>query len=242
MRDILIKGTNELSLALDEVQLDKLEKYAQLLKEWNEKINLTAITDDEGIATKHFIDSMTALCTDKVEGKVIDVGTGSGFPGLVLKIAKPEIGLTLLDSLNKRISFLQEVSSQLELEGIEFVHSRAEDGGQNAALRGSFDTVVSRAVANLRVLCEWCLPFLKVGGYFLALKGPLAEQELSDAKKAIKILGGEVEEVFEAKIPMTDLSHKIIVIKKVRQTPMKYPRKPGIATKIPIEQCYKLRK
>ena len=242
MRDILIKGTNELSLALDEVQLDKLEKYAQLLKEWNEKINLTAITDDEGIATKHFIDSMTALCTDKVEGKVIDGGTGAGFPGLVLKIAKPEIGLTLLDSLNKRISFLQEVSSQLELEGIEFVHSRAEDGGQNAALRGSFDTVVSRAVANLRVLCEWCLPFLKVGGYFLALKGPLAEQELSDAKKAIKILGGEVEEVFEAKIPMTDLSHKIIVIKKVRQTPMKYPRKPGIATKIPIEQCYKLRK
>lgn len=242
MRDILIKGTNELSLTIDEVQLDKLEKYAQLLKEWNEKINLTAITDDEGIATKHFLDSMTALCTGKVAGKVIDVGTGAGFPGLVLKIAKPEIGLTLLDSLNKRISFLQEVSSQLELEGIEFVHSRAEDGGQNAALRGSFDTVVSRAVANLRVLCEWCLPFLKVGGYFLALKGPLAEQELSDAKKAIKILGGEVEEVFEAKIPMTDLSHKIIVIKKVRQTPMKYPRKPGIATKIPIEQCYKLRK
>ena len=242
MRDILIKGTNELSLTIDEVQLDKLEKYAQLLKEWNEKINLTAITDDEGITTKHFLDSMTALCTGKVAGKVIDVGTGAGFPGLVLKIAKPEIGLTLLDSLNKRISFLQEVSSQLELEGIEFVHSRAEDGGQNAALRGSFDTVVSRAVANLRVLCEWCLPFLKVGGYFLALKGPLAEQELSDAKKAIKILGGEVEEVFEAKIPMTDLSHKIIVIKKVRQTPMKYPRKPGIATKIPIEQCYKLRK
>lgn len=242
MRDILIKGTNELSLTIDEVQLDKLEKYAQLLKEWNEKINLTAITDDEGIATKHFLDSMTALCTGKVAGKVIDVGTGAGFPGLVLKIAKPEIGLTLLDSLNKRISFLQEVSSQLELEGIEIVHSRAEDGGQNAALRGSFDTVVSRAVANLRVLCEWCLPFLKVGGYFLALKGPLAEQELSDAKKAIKILGGEVEEVFEAKIPMTDLSHKIIVIKKVRQTPMKYPRKPGIATKIPIEQCYKLRK
>ena len=215
MRDILIKGTNELSLTIDEVQLDKLEKYAQLLKEWNEKINLTAITDDEGIATKHFLDSMTALCTGKVAGKVIDVGTGAGFPGLVLKIANPEIELTLLDSLNKRISFLQDVSSQLELEGIEFVHSRAEDSGQNAALRGSFDTVVSRAVANLRVLCEWCLPFLKVGGYFLALKGPLAERELSDAKKAIKILGGEVEEVFEAKIPMTDLSHKIIVIKKV---------------------------
>jgi len=242
MKDILIKGTNELSLTIDGEQLDKLEKYAQLLKEWNEKINLTAITDDEGIATKHFLDSLTALCTGKVAGKVIDVGTGAGFPGLVLKIAKPEIELTLLDSLNKRINFLQDVSSQLDLEGIEFVHSRAEDGGQNATLRGSFDTVVSRAVANLKVLCEWCLPFLKVGGYFLALKGPLAEQELLDAKKAIKILGGEVEEVFEAKIPMTDLSHKIIIIKKVRQTPMKYPRKPGIATKIPIEQCYKLRK
>ncbi len=235
MKNILQDGAKKLSLELDEVKIAKLEKYAELLKDWNNKINLTAITDDEGIATKHFLDSLTALCTNKVQGRVIDVGTGAGFPGLVLKIAKPEIELTLLDSLNKRINFLSEVSKELELEGIAMVHSRAEDGGVNKQFREKFDTVVSRAVANLKVLSEWCLPFLKVGGYFLALKGPLADRELDEAKKAIKILGGEVDGVYEANIPFTDLSHKIIIIKKVRQTPTKYPRKPGIATKKPIE-------
>jgi 16S rRNA (guanine527-N7)-methyltransferase len=210
--------------------------------DWNNKINLTAITDETGIATKHFLDSLTAIKTGYVSGKVIDVGTGAGFPGLVLKIAKPDIELTLLDSLNKRIKFLQTVSDELSLENIEFVHSRAEDGGMNRAYRGKFDTVVSRAVANMTVLSEWCLPFLKVDGRFLALKGPLADQELADAKRAISILGGEVEDVFEVEIPFTDLAHKIIIVKKVRQTPMKYPRKPGIAAKNPIEQCYNLKK
>lgn len=242
MKNILQEGAKKLSLELDEIKIAKLEKYAALLKEWNNKINLTAITDDEGIATKHFLDSLTALCTGKVQGKVIDVGTGAGFPGLVLKIAKPEIELTLLDSLNKRINFLGEVAKELEIDGIEMVHSRAEDGGVNRAYRAMFDTVVSRAVANMKLLSEWCLPFLKVGGYFLALKGPLADKELEEAKRTITILGGEVEGVYEANIPFTDLSHKIIVVKKVRQTPIKYPRKPGIATKIPIEQCKKTHK
>lgn len=242
MRDILNEGVKKLDLILNQMQTEQLEKYAVLLKEWNEKINLTAITDDEGIATKHFLDSLTALCTNKVKGRVIDVGTGAGFPGLVLKIAKPEIELTLLDSLNKRITFLGEVANELGIYDVDMVHSRAEDGGANKKYRATFDTVVSRAVANLRLLSEWCLPFLKVGGYFLALKGPLADKELEDAKRAITILGGEVESVFEANIPFTDLSHKIIVIKKVRQTPLKYPRKAGIATKIPIEQCYKTHK
>lgn len=242
MKDILQEGAKELSLNINQTQIEQLEKYAKLLKDWNNKINLTAITDDEGIATKHFLDSLTALCTGKVQGKVIDVGTGAGFPGLVLKIVKPEIELTLLDSLNKRIKFLSEVAAQLKIDGIEMVHSRAEDGGADRAYRGTYDTVVSRAVANMCVLSEWCLPFLKVGGYFLALKGPLADKELDEARRAITILGGEVCGVYEANIPFTDLSHKIIIVKKVRQTPIKYPRKPGIATKTPIEQCYKLHK
>ena len=242
MIDILKNGTKQLDIELTEVQFEQLERYAKLLVSWNEKMNLTAITDDEGIATKHFLDSLTALQTGFVKGRLIDVGTGAGFPGLVLKIAKPEIDLTLLDSLNKRINFLKAVGDDLGLHGIEYVHARAEDGGRDRAYRGQFDTVVSRAVANLTVLSEWCLPFLKQGGYFLALKGPLADEELKNAQRAIKILGGRVEDVFEAEIPFTDLKHKIIIIKKVGQTPLKYPRKPGIAAKTPVGSPYNLSK
>lgn len=242
MLDLIKNGAEQLNIELDENQINQLMLYAKLLVEWNEKMNLTAITDEEGIATKHFLDSLTVLTTGYVSGKVIDVGTGAGFPGLVLKIAKPEIELTLLDSLNKRITFLKSVSEEMGLDGIEFVHSRAEDGGQNAMYRGKFDTVVSRAVANMATLSEWCIPFLKVGGRLLALKGPSAGEELKNAKRAISILGGEIEDVREVKIPFTDLEHKIIIIKKVRQTPMKYPRKPAIAAKNPIEQCYNLKK
>ena len=221
---------------------EKFEIYARVLVEWNEKMNLTAITDDADIATKHFLDSLTALCTNRVSGKVMDVGTGAGFPGLVLKIVKPELSMTLLDSLNKRITFLGNVCDELNIGGVELIHARAEDVGRNASYRGKFDTVVSRAVANLTVLSEWCIPFLKRGGYFLALKGPLADKELKDARRAIKILGGEVEDVCETDIPFTNLKHKIIVIKKVGQTPLKYPRKAGIATKIPIGTPYNLSK
>lgn len=242
MKDLIKNGSQQLNIPLDDTQVNQLTEYARLLVEWNEKMNLTAITDDEGIATKHFLDSLTAINTGFVKGKVIDVGTGAGFPGLVMKIAKPEIELTLLDSLNKRINFLKEVGGQLGLDGVEYIHARAEDGGKNRACRGRFDTVVSRAVANLTVLSEWCIPFLRKGGYFLALKGPLADAELTDARRAISILGGKVEDIFEADIPFTDLKHKIIIIKKVGQTPMKYPRKPGIATKIPIDTCYNLSK
>ena len=239
MKEILTDGFAGLGIAATDTQINNLIRYSELLVEWNEKINLTAICDEEGIAIKHFLDSATALLTDKVKGKVIDVGTGAGFPGLVLKILKPEIELTLLDSLAKRLTFLDTVSKEVSAP-CELVHSRAEDGGRT--YRAQFDTVVSRAVANMTVLSEWCLPFLKVGGYFLALKGPLAEQELLDAKKAIHILGGEVESVFSAKIPHSDLDHKIIIVKKVRQTPQQYPRKPGIATKNPLGTCYNLKK
>ena len=242
MEQILKNGFAEWGMEVSEEQISSLICYARLLQEWNEKINLTAITDDEGIAAKHFLDSASALLTGKVTGKVIDVGTGAGFPGLVLKTVRPELELTLLDSLNKRINFLKEVSSELQLDGVEFVHGRAEDFGMNAKYREKFDTVMSRAVARLSVLAEWCMPFLKQGGYFLALKGPLADEELKEAERAIYVLGGEVQNIFEVKIPSTELSHRIIIIKKVRRTPSKYPRKPGIAVKSPFETCYNLSK
>ncbi|MDO5398697.1 MAG: 16S rRNA (guanine(527)-N(7))-methyltransferase RsmG [bacterium] len=242
MKDIITNGAVRLGLNITGKQTEQLIRYARLLKEWNERMNLTAITDDEEIAVKHFLDSMTALCTGKVGTKVIDVGTGAGFPGLVLKIMKPEIELTLLDSLNKRINFLKAVSEELGLTGIEFIHARAEDGGRNSVLRAGFDTVVSRAVANMTTLSEWCIPFLRKNGYFLAMKGPLADEELNGARRAVSILGGRVEDVYEADIPFSELHHKIIVVKKERQTPMKFPRKPGIAAKTSIEQCYNLRK
>lgn len=239
MKNILTSGGEKLGIALSDKQIEQLITYAQLLREWNEKINLTAITDDFGIAVKHFLDSLTAISTGYVTGKVIDVGCGAGFPGLVLKIAKPEIDLTLLDSLNKRINFLNTVTETLDIKDVTLVHARAEDGARR--MREKYDTVVSRAVANMTVLSELCLPFLKVGGRFLALKGPLANQELKDAQRAIHILGGEVEDVFEANIPFTDLSHKIIIVKKVRHTPIQFPRKAGIVTKIPIDSCYNLK-
>ena len=240
MKDTLKKGSSELGVPLTDEQISKLLEYSDLLVSWNEKINLPAITDEFGIATKHFLDSLTPLLTDKVKGRVIDVGTGAGFPGMVLKIAKPEIELSLLDSLNKRINFLKEVAEKLEIPDITFIHARAEDGARRE--REKYDTVVSRAVANMTVLSELCLPFLKVGGYFLALKGPMAEEELECAKRAIKILGGEVSEIFSKSIPFTDLSHKIIIIKKVRHTPIGYPRKAGIPSKTPIDTCYNLKK
>ena len=239
MKELLKDGFCELGIDISCEAVEKLTEYARLLKIWNEKMNLTAVCDDFGIATKHFFDSATPLLTGHVNGKVIDVGTGAGFPGLVLKILKPEIDITLLDSLKKRLTFLEEVAKELDIS-VNLVHSRAEDGGHS--MRNGFDTVVSRAVANMSVLSELSIPFLKEGGHFLALKGPLAESELSDAKRAIHILGGEILPTFSVPIPKTDLNHKIVIIKKVRQTPIKYPRKAGIVTKNPLGTCYNLKK
>lgn len=231
MKELLEQGFAELGIEASDTAILKLFEYAKLLKIWNEKINLTAICDDFGIATKHFLDSGSALLTNRICGKVIDVGTGAGFPGLVLKILKPEIELTLLDSLQKRLAFLDCVLKELDIDAV-LIHSRAEDGGH--IYREQFDTVVSRAVANMTVLSEFTLPYAKIGGYAVALKGPLAEQELTGAKNAIKILGGAAESTFSVKIPKTDLNHQIAIIKKVRQTPAKYPRKAGLVTKKPI--------
>ena len=233
MKNRLIKGFSDLNIAVTDKQLDSLLLYSKLLTEWNEKMNLTAITEPVEIAEKHFLDS--AMCLKcGVAGRVIDVGTGAGFPGLVLKILNPEIKLCLLDSLQKRIGFLQTVCNEIGITGVEFVHSRAEDAGRDKALREKFDFAVARAVANLSTLSEYCLPFVKNGGTFVAMKGPKGKQEADDAKNAIKLLGGQTSSILEEKIPDTDYEHVIISIKKVRPTPSQFPRKAGKPTKEPL--------
>jgi len=234
----LINGFNAMGIPCKDKQIKQLEIYAERLVEWNEKINLTGITDFKEIAVKHFLDSASAICTGKIKGKVIDVGTGAGFPGLVLKIMKPEIELTLLDSLKKRLVFLEAVIDELGLGNVKLVHSRAEDGAHKPEYRERFDTAVSRAVASMPLLCELCLPYVMQGGSFIALKGPAADEELKDAKKAISILGGSNATVKDALVPESELNHKIIIVKKARQTPIRFPRKPALISKNPIESCY----
>lgn len=240
MKELILKAANELGAPLSDAQADMLVRYYDILIETNKTMNLTRITEPDEVVTKHFADSLTPILTGHVMGSVIDVGTGAGFPGLVLKCALPGIRLTLLDSLNKRVSFLRSAAEHMGLcDGTDFVHARAEDAANDKLYREQYDTVVSRAVANMRTLAEWCLPFVKPGGYLLALKGPLAQSELDDAGAAINILGGEVEDIFSCHIPFTELDHKIIVIRKLRHTPSAFPRKGGKSTAIPIEKVWK---
>lgn len=210
--------------ALSERQLEQLEKYAALLLEWNEKINLTAITDEEGIAAKHFLDCLAFLRHAQIKegARVADVGTGAGFPGIVLKIARPDIELVLIDSLQKRLNFLSEVCRELGIK-TTLVHARAEDAGHDKALRESFDFVTAREVANLAVLSEYCMPLIKIGGVFAPMKTAEAESELSAAEKAIAILGGEVREVEHYEIPVAG-GRSAVIIDKKSPTPPKYPR------------------
>ena len=236
MKNLLKNACNELNINIDNSQIDSFLKYKDLLLEWNEKINLTAITDDREIILKHFIDCLTVCKFVDFNNKTfIDVGTGAGFPALPIKIFCENSIPTLLDSLNKRINFLKIVGNKLSLHNITYVHSRAEDAGQNINFREKYDFCVSRAVANLSVLAEFDLPFVKVGGYFIALKGPLLDSELVDAKKAIITLGGEIEKIETIKIPFTDIEHRLVFIKKLRQTPKQYPRKAGKISKSPIK-------
>lgn len=222
--DLLKPCLSEYGVPLSEEQLEQLEKYAALLCEWNKKMNLTAITDDEGIAYKHFLDCLALLRNFDIpkNAKVADVGTGAGFPGIVLKIARPDIELTLIDSLQKRLTFLDTVLRELGIKAT-LVHSRAEDAGHDKALREKFDVVTARAVANLSVLTEYCLPLAKVGGAFVPMKTAEVAEELFGAENAVKILGGETRETKIYELPNVG-GRSIAVIDKKSQTPPKYPR------------------
>ena len=227
----------EKGISLNNKQLDQFETYFSTLVEWNEKMNLTAITEKAEVYLKHFYDSITASFYFDFSKPfhLCDVGAGAGFPSIPLKIVYPHIEVTIVDSLNKRISFLNHLATVLQLENVHFVHDRAETFGVNPAYRESFDVVTARAVARMSVLSEFCLPLAKVGGHFIAMKALHANDELEMGQKAITTLGGKVEKVHTFTLPMEDSERNILIIKKEKQTPKKYPRKPGTPGKSPIE-------
>lgn len=228
----LIEKANSIGIEISQKQAEQFYKYMELLLEWNEKMNLTAITEPEEVILKHFIDSLTIIPYLKEANTVLDIGTGAGFPGIPLKILEENKKFTLLDSLNKRIIFLQTIINELELKNIQAIHGRAEEFVSKE--RETYDIVTSRAVARLNVLLEYMLPFVKVGGRCICMKSFEIEEELKEAKKAIEILGGEIEKIDEITLPNTDIKRKIVVIKKVKNTLSKYPRKAGTPAKEPI--------
>ena len=216
-------------------QIEQFYKYMNLLIEWNEKMNLTAITEPKEIILKHFIDSLTILKYIDDNSKLVDVGTGAGFPGVPLSIMNPTLKITLVDSLNKRLIFLQEVVKELNLKNIEIVHARAEEFGQNKNYREKFDIATSRAVANLATLSEYLVPLVKIGGKIISMKASNAKEEINDAQKAIEVLGGKIEKIEEFDLPESDIGRTIIIIDKNKCTPAIYPRKAGTPAKEPIK-------
>lgn len=225
----------ELHIDLSVEQMDKFYRYMDLLIEWNQKMNLTAITEPEEIIVKHFIDSLTILKYIKENEKIVDMGTGAGFPGIPLSIICEKNKVVLVDSLNKRLVFLQEVIKQLDLKNVETIHARAEDFGQNKTYREQFDIATSRAVANLTTLSEYLLPLVKVGGKCICMKASDIEQEVQDAKKAINVLGGTIYQIEKFTLPQSDIGRTIIIIDKNKETANKYPRKAGMPSKEPIK-------
>lgn len=228
IKNLLQNYIKDYKITLTENQYEQFQKYFELLAEWNEKMNLTAITDESGVALKHFADSLSLLNFVDIpqNSSLADVGTGAGFPGVVLKIARPDIKLTLIDSLNKRLVFLGEVCAQLGIEA-ELIHSRAEDGARDEKLRESFDFAVSRAVARMNILSEYCLPYVKVGGAFCAMKGAQANEEFKESLNAINTLGGKLENKYFFELPENGGERAIAVVRKVKNTPQKYPRQSG---------------
>lgn len=228
IKNLLQNYIKDYKITLTKNQYEQFQKYFELLAEWNEKMNLTAITDESGVALKHFADSLSLLNFVDIpqNSSLADVGTGAGFPGVVLKIARPNIKLTLIDSLNKRLVFLGEVCAQLGIEA-ELIHSRAEDGARDEKLRESFDFAVSRAVARMNVLSEYCLPYVKVGGAFCAMKGAQANEEFKESLNAINTLGGKLEKKYFFELPENGGERAIAVVRKVKNTPQKYPRQSG---------------
>lgn len=233
---ILKEGLSLWNMEIEERQEKDFEIYKGLLLEYNKVMNLTNITEEEEIYTKHFLDSLSCLHAFDIplHSKVIDVGTGAGFPSLPMKILRPDLQLTLLDSLNKRVEFLKKVGEALSLEEVEYIHSRAEDLARDPLHRASYDLAVSRAVANLSTLLEYTVPFLKIGGVFLCQKGPQAQEEIEKARAAFKLLGARLIDKVETPLAGTDLSHNVLVIKKVEGTAKTYPRKAGKPSKEPL--------
>lgn len=232
----LIENMKMISVELTNKQVSQFIKFYEMLVEWNKVMNLTGITEYDEVVMKHFVDSLSIV---KVNGfdnvtSIIDVGTGAGFPGIPLKIVFPEVKITLLDSLNKRIKFLNAVIDELELENIETIHGRAEDFSKKEDYREQYDLCVSRAVANLATLSEYCLPYVKEDGYFLPYKSGDIKEEAANSKKAVKILGGSIEDIVSFEIPDTDMARTILKIHKTKATPKRFPRKAGLPTKEPI--------
>ena len=238
---LIKEGAEGIGTDVDDDRAGALVKYANMLRERNKVMNLTNILDDRGVALLHYVDSMTIIKHIEAEMKaagrrdltLIDVGTGAGFPGIPLKIMLPDIKVTLLDSLRKRLNFLDDVCAELDLKGIRTAHSRAEDTGKDKSHRERYDIATARAVASLPVLCEYCLPFVKVGGVFLAMKGH-SEEETARSEAALRELGGKIEKTEEFCLPGTDIERSVIVIRKTHHTPARYPRQAGKPSKSPI--------
>lgn len=230
------KDMEALGISLSEKQIGQFLSYYEMLTEWNQMMNLTAITEYDDVMKKHFVDSLSLIKAFDVSQSVsvIDVGTGAGFPGLALKIAFPNLRVTLLDSLNKRINFINNVIDNLRLTEVEAIHGRAEDMAKQGKLREKFDLCVSRAVANLSVLSEYCIPFVKLGGFFISYKSEKISEEVSQAKRAVSILGGKLERQVEFILPDSDICRNFVVIKKQNPTPQKYPRKAGQPEKMQL--------
>ena len=231
IKEIILK-LNEININIDEKTGESFYKYTKLLLEWNEKINLTAITDMNDIILKHYVDSLTINKYIEEGKEIIDIGTGAGFPGIPLKILNPNNKFILVDSLNKRINFLEEVKKEINLNKIEMVHARV---AKNEQYRENVDIAVSRAVANLSTLLEYMLPFVKEKGLCICMKGPNINEELEDAKKAIDVLGGKIETIKNIRLPDSDMERNIVVLRKIKSTPNKYPRKAGTPAKQPIK-------
>lgn len=236
MNKLLLDKVSELSIELNDNQVSQFIKFYELLVEWNKVMNLTGITEYDEVVEKHFVDSLSlvkAIDINKIE-TVIDIGTGAGFPGIPLKIAFPHLKITLLDSLNKRIKFLNTVIDELGLEDIKTIHGRAEDFAKQAEYRENYDLCVSRAVANLATLSEYCLPYVNVNGLFVPYKSGDIEEELNNSKKAVQILGGTIEKTIKFELPGTDIGRSFVKIKKIKNTGKKFPRKAGLPSKEPL--------
>ena len=230
----LINKLEKIDVDITSIESEKFYTYMKLLIEENKKINLTAITDEKDIILKHFVDCITINKYLKESNRILDIGTGAGFPGIPLKIINENKNFTLVDSLNKRIEFLKNICLKLNLSQIECIHSRAEELAKIKEHRESYDIVLSRAVAKLNVLVEYMMPFTKVGGKCICMKGSNIKEELDEAEKVIKILGGKIEKIDKIILPESDIQRNIIIIKKISNTPNEYPRKPGVASKKPI--------